>query len=147
MTSGGKYNTFRMKNKPIWKKECSLFSPSLLFLRGTHMFFVQLFSFPPSHCLFPPYRCAPQRVCCCRIPRSSYKSHPCHSPGLCWSHKWLWFRSLVTRCPVWLGQRSAPPFPCWSLWFVCWAGTVLSTALHSRGTTGKTAFFYTWEIK
>lgn len=107
MTSGGKYNIFRMKDKPIWKKGCSLFSPSLLFLQGTHLFFVQLFSFPPLHCLFPIHSCALQRVCCCRIPRSSSKSHACHSPGPCWSHKLLWYGYLVTRCPVWLGQRSA----------------------------------------
>lgn len=31
----------------------SLLSRSLLFLQGTHLFFVQLFFFPPLHCLFP----------------------------------------------------------------------------------------------
>lgn len=101
-----------MKNKPTWKKEHSLFSSSLLFLQGTCLFFVLFFFFPPLHCPFPLHSCVLQRVCCCRITRSSYKSHSCHSSGLtnCYdldtlSEGVLW--GWVSVLP-----DSPPRFPC-----------------------------------
>lgn len=72
---------------------CSAFLPSITFLL---------------------HSCVLQKVCCCRITRSSYKSHTRHSPGLCCSQELLWFRHLVTRCPVWLSQSllPSPAEPC-----------------------------------
>lgn len=71
--SGEEYSKIEMKNKSIWKKECSPFFPPLPYCfydEGLDYSLYSFYSFPCWPRLLLLHSCVLQRDCCCRITRS-----------------------------------------------------------------------------
>lgn len=132
-----KENEINLKNKSRWKNSLlSFFWFPIVPMTGDRT--ALHYSFPHCSPPFPLHSFLLQRACCCNIERSYYKSHTCHSSGLCWSQKLLWFRYLIRRCPggwdaILLSCATFPhchpplPSPCQALKFARCTGTALNT--------------------